>query len=154
MNQKFSDATRELSSILFHQTGLPSDEVARLLAVPVSTLKRWWQKETKPPHRGGSGTKPVSAIEALQTEIAALRIENAVLREKLTSKESNPIDNRVLIDELKNRMRETIPTARLGEVATAIKTMIEVQKDDGASGDEARIIEYHIPAGEERPPIN
>jgi len=149
----YSDLTKELAVVLFRETSKTSEEIARLTGVTHSTLKGWLQKEPKPPHRGGPGTKPGNYHEAKDVLIADLTAEVEFLRAKLAAIEADQTDINTMIADLKGKFRNAMHSARLGELAAALRILHEIQKEEAPSGDEARVVEYHIPAGEERPPV-
>lgn len=148
----YSDQTRRLSAYLFENTPITCEEAAELIGVPHNTLKVWWAKLPKPPHRGGSGSRPQDKDAAKKILIADLTAEVEMLRAKLAAKEENPLDTDELIKDLKTKLRSAMFGARLGEIAAALRVLTEIQREEAPSGDEARVIEYQIPAGEERPP--
>lgn len=149
----YSDQQRKLSAYLFENTPVTCEGAAELIGVPHNTLKAWWLKLPKPPHRGGSGTRPKDTEAAKDALIEGLRAEIDKLRAKLADRgDADPSDLPEIIKELKQQMRLNMSSARVGEIATAIRVCVDILKEEAPSGDEARIIEYYIPAGEERPP--
>jgi predicted transcriptional regulator len=149
----YSDQVKETALVLFRETSRTSEEISRLTGVTHSTLKGWLQKEPKPPHRGGPGTKPQGYNEAKDKLIEAQQAEIEALRAKVEAIKNEPKNLDAMFNDILNQIAVTRHTARLGELATTAKVLFDIKKDEAPSGDEARVVEYQIPAGEERPPV-